>query len=281
MASRRTRRSVSPARLERTPSSELELAPLTEKTRLTEKPHVDAHPKEVTRTEKKGRNHRNLSSNAQSRQPPSVARPLEPNNAPEPSEPPAKAVKIEQNLARSVRRRRARLLSELDAAEDRNNSGMSRIPAHTLVDLLFPLGNTLSTLPWSMIPTDAASVYFHLVPIQINHRQGCSTAIWMPEAPVNLVPSYMLRVDNLLDEDLLETWRLDSNTTVRIAGEVEVHLRMGNSQGLTLAKECCDIQCPVLGQPASAVLGIMMCPIRQRITNTLGDAIQSVRCLRK
>jgi len=285
MASRRSRLSVSPSRLERTPSTDLDLAPLTERPRDSERPKgIERNKKEhkiTVRPEKRERAQRTSATTPAAKPTVLHQQQAAANNAPDPVEETNKAQRTNQSTARNIRRRRARILSELEAADERNNAGLLRVPSHSLSELLAPLGSGLPTLPFSLVPTEAASRYYHLLPVIVNHRHGSSMGIWLPECPVNLIPSYMVRVDHPLDDNQLEQWSLDDETVVKVGPDLEIHLRIGHSSGLTLAKECPELQVPIIGHPGSALLGIIVCPIRGRLTTAMGDAITAVRCLRR
>lgn len=297
MASRRTGLSASPSRLERTPSTDLDLAPLTdhprdsdrpkdnERSRGNERPKNNERAKKdikiAVRPDKRERLQRTLTSTTPSRTAVLHQQQASANNAPDPAEEANKIQKTDKNTSRNIRRRRARILSELEAADERNNAGLLSVPSHTLAELLTPLGSGLPTLPFSLLPMESASRYYHLIPLIVNHKHGSSMAIWLPDCPVNIVPSYMVRVDHQLDDSQLEHWALDDETSIRVGPDQEIHFRFGHSSGLTLCKESPELQVPIVGHPGSAMLGIIVCPIRGRLSNAMGDSITAVRCLRR
>lgn len=288
MASRRARLSVSPSRLEKSPSTDLELAPLTERTHREDRHGKGDRPKTISHV-KRDRRPRTLPSSTQSKQTPAhhektvPASDLPPTMDIDqgPTETADNELRAVKNQTRNTRRRRARLESELEAAENRLSSGVKTIPAHTLQDLITPLGASTPTLDWSVMPMEIASSFYYLLPIIVNDHRGTCVSVWLPSAPYNIVPSYMIRVQHPPDEAQLEQWSLDEGTSIMVGAELEVTLRFGHALANTTAKESPSCQVPILGGPATLALGIMLCPIRNRVSNAHGDFINSIRCMRK
>lgn len=277
MASRRSRLSVSPSRAERSPSTDLDLGPLTEKPKSTEHRSKMDRSRLTVRTEKRDRTTSKPLSGTS-------AQPTSTEDRPKTADIPtgdSKVQKLEPNAARSARRRRSKLVSELEIAEQRSHHGLVRVAAHSLLDLLSPLGTQAPTATWTVLPTEATDLYFHMVPVLVNGSHGTSLAVWLPHIGTNLVPSWMIRTENAAPDEQFEMWRLDETTTVEVGNSIEVHLRVGNATALTVARESPQLQVPLLGAPATEALGLFLCPLRHRISTPFGDALSCVRCPRK